>query len=263
MLKLYIVYIQIMNGKDIGKMQNYFREVINYLQLLEHQQCEQLNKATTMTTKTLKNNGLIYVFGCGHSHIFSEELFYRAGGLANIVPILYEPLMLHQGAMQASVNEKKNNFIQNFMLNYPITKQDLVIVISTSGINPVSIDVANYSKEQGAQVITISSHIYQNLEKSRHSTGQYLGQCGHLNIDNLVPHGDTVCQSLAFKHTPISTVLGISILQTIISQAIEQTKFPDIFMSGNITGSQEHNINLVKKYQKQIPMLTNNLELKL
>ena len=30
----------------------------------------------------IQEDGLVYVFGCGHSHMLAEETFYRAGGLA-------------------------------------------------------------------------------------------------------------------------------------------------------------------------------------
>ena len=36
--------------------------------------------------------GLVHVFGTGHSHLLAEELFYRAGGLAQINPILVDAL---------------------------------------------------------------------------------------------------------------------------------------------------------------------------
>ena len=40
----------------------------------------------------------VHAFGTGHSHMLAEELFYRAGGLVRVRPILFEGLMLHAGA---------------------------------------------------------------------------------------------------------------------------------------------------------------------
>ncbi len=244
-------------------MTSYFQKVTKQLNLVEKNQKGQIAKAVEVVSSTLRKSGLIYVFGCGHSHMFGEELFYRAGGLANVVPILHEPLMLHNGAMQSSVNERKNNYINNFIQRYNITSDDVLIVVSTSGINPVPIDVAKYFQNQGSKVITISSHIYQVYEESRHDKGYYLTNVGDINIDNQVSHGDTVCTTKKINHTPISTIIGMTIIHELMAQAINKTEFNDVFKSGNIAGSKKHNQELVQKYEKKIPLLTKNLEIKL
>ena len=59
-----------------------------------------------MVAKTIENDGLIYIFGCGHSHLIALDCFYRAGGLANVYPILDGKLMLHESASYSSVLEK-------------------------------------------------------------------------------------------------------------------------------------------------------------
>ncbi len=242
---------------------NYSKTVIDLLNesIIDN---SQLEAASASVTKCIENDGLIYMFGCGHSHIFGEEFFYRAGGLANVVPILYEPLMLHQGAMQSSVNEKKNNYTKEFIDDYQITSRDVIFVVSTSGINPVPIDVAIHAKKKGATVITISSFTYRDHESSRHVDGLYLSLVGDINIDNKVVFGDASVTTRGIKHSPISTLVGIFILHEIISNAINNStgELP-VFISGNISGSKEHNIALVKKYEKRIPMLSQNLEIEL
>lgn len=249
-----------MNGEDIGNME-YIEIVSKYLKKQEVN-IEVCKEASKLVANAIDNDGIIYLFGCGHSHIFGEEVFYRAGGLANVCPILYEPLMLHHGAAQSSVNEKKNDYIGNFIDQYKLTENDVLFVISTSGINPVPIDVAKYGKECGAKVITLSSFAYTTLEKSRHNLGYYLKDVGDINIDNHVLHGDAVIETKGIKHSPVSTVIGVSLLHQIISGAIELTSVEPlpVFISGNISGSKQHNQELVNKYKQRIPMLGMNLE---
>lgn len=243
-------------------MNTYSKEVIKLIERVVHCEANKLTAASEIIKSTVENDGLIYVFGCGHSHIFGEELFYRAGGLANVRPILYEPLMLHKGAMQSSVNEKKNDYINHFINEYSMSSNDTLIVISTSGINPVPIDVARAGEEMGAKVITISSHIYTVKEQSRHKDGLYLRDMGLVNIDNYVPTGDAVCKTNELLHTPVSTVVGITILQTMISEAIDNCVMEEVpvFKSGNVSGSKEHNENLVRNFGDRVPMLINNLD---
>lgn len=69
---------------------------------IQNDQRERILRAANMVKGVLLQDGLIYVFGCGHSHILAEETFYRAGGLVNVAPIFYEPLMLHEGAVGSS-----------------------------------------------------------------------------------------------------------------------------------------------------------------
>ncbi len=238
-------------------MLNYFSIINEHLQTISECEANKINTATKMIKSCLENDKIIYVFGCGHSHMFGEELFYRAGGLANVQPILYEPLMLHKGAVQSSINEKKNNYIERFINDYPIGAGDCLIVISTSGINPVPIDVALHGVAKGANVITISSHTYREQGQSRHQDGKYLAEVGAVNIDNHVPYGDAVLKSTTTSHTPVSTVLGVSILHEVIGNAINAANNEQIpvYRSGNVSGSSEHNQKLVDKYSSKIQML--------
>ncbi len=54
-----------------------------------------LLEAAARMAETTKKDLRIFLFGTGHSHLLAEEGFYRAGGLANVVPILTEHTMLH------------------------------------------------------------------------------------------------------------------------------------------------------------------------
>ena len=45
-------------------------------------QRQQILASAESISNVMLADGLIYVFGCGHSHILAEETFYRAGGLA-------------------------------------------------------------------------------------------------------------------------------------------------------------------------------------
>ena len=111
---------------------NYFEKVSNLLQLVLEKEKAQLQLAAEKVADSIENDGIIQLFGCGHSHILTEEVFYRAGGLVPLKPILFEPLMLHEGAMHSSQLERKNDYAQNFIEEYEIKPNDIVFVLSTS-----------------------------------------------------------------------------------------------------------------------------------
>ena len=62
--------------------------------VVQGQHARLLETARKMAETTRKDQR-IFLFGTGHSHLIAEEGFYRAGGLANVVPVLTEHVMLH------------------------------------------------------------------------------------------------------------------------------------------------------------------------
>lgn len=247
-------------------LSTYFEKVGEQLQTILEKERENMEQAAQKIATAIQNGGIIQLFGCGHSHILTEEVFYRAGGLVPVKPILVEPLMLHEGAMLSSQLERRHDYAQTFMKDVDIQENDVFIVISTSGRNPVPIDVAKLAKEKGAFVIGITSLNYSQSQPSRHKSSKYLFEVVDLVIDNHCVTGDAILQYEKVKvpFAPTSTVAGATILNSIFAEAIrvmaDTGLEPPIFLSGNLEGADEHNQALVEKYSKRIPLLTKNLE---
>ncbi|MED4227558.1 SIS domain-containing protein [Neobacillus cucumis] len=241
----------------------YFQKINELLALINKMEKETIKAAGEKIAQSIQNEGIVHVFGCGHSHILGEEVFYRAGGLAPINPILIPDLMLHKGAVRSSNLEKKDDYADQFLPDLDIRSEDAMLVVSTSGRNPVPIDVAQFAKQQEASVITISSHIYAKNISSRHKSGKYLSDFADIAIDNHIPIGDALLKlsSSVVPFGPGSTVIGTAIINGIMVEAINhmvKTSFlPPIFKSSNIDGAEEHNRYLIDKYKSRIPLLEN------
>jgi uncharacterized phosphosugar-binding protein len=239
----------------------YFKKIKQLIDTVEKDEIGALNHAASKIAECIQNNGILHVFGCGHSHMLGEELFYRAGGLVPVSPILIEDLMLHKGAVRSSKLERQNGLGREFMQHISIEPGDVMIVASTSGRNPVPIDVADTARERGAFVIAITSPRYANTQSSRHSSGKYLYQAGDLTIDNHIEAGDTLMkeEALDIGFGSGSTIIGMAILNGIITEAvnimISKGFTPPIFKSGNVDGTMEHNRKLIDRYKNRIPML--------
>lgn len=237
---------------------NYFNEMRNLMNIVENTEMNSMKEAAELLAECIRNDGIIHLFGCGHSHILTEEVYYRAGGLVPIHPILHEPLMLHEGAVKSSEIERKNSYADSFMDKQDIRENDILIVISTSGRNPVPIDVAKIGKEQGAKTIGITSRDYSASQPSRHSSGHRLYEAVGLVLDNHAPPGDAMLthEKVDIKFSPSSTVIGSLILNSVIAETIavlaENDDNPPVFLSGNIDGSDDHNNSLIKKYSDRI-----------
>jgi uncharacterized phosphosugar-binding protein len=239
----------------------YFRQVKEGLNKILSTEAEKLEEASKNVAQAITDNGVIHIFGCGHSHMMAEEAFYRAGGLVPVNPILFEPLMLHEGALRSSKLERQEEYGNHILKDYQITDKDIFFVVSTSGRNPVPIDVANTAKDKGCFVIALTSFEYSKLG-SRHKSGKHLSESVNLAINTQVEVGDAVMKHKLVKSpfTSVSSIHNIAIMNAIFAQAIvlvaENGGNPPIFLSGNVDNADEHNLNLINSYKEKIPLFS-------
>lgn len=240
--------------------QDYFKQVEKVLSGVMETQNERIEKAAQIVADSLAKDGMLYVFGCGHSHIIGEDLFYRAGGTAPVCAMLDGDLMLHEGAVKSSHYERMSGLAKPIFDRYGLTEKDTLLVVSTSGINPVPIEMAMCAKEKGIPVIAIVSMAYEK-DVSRHPSGKKLHDIADIVLDNGVCHGDaavTVGDS-EMKVGPISTISSCMIAQSIVVQADEilyqQGITPPVYVSGNVPGGMEKNQALICRYMPRIKHL--------
>ena len=237
--------------------QQYFETVSQTLDTIFPQETAKIDKAGEILAETLKKDGLLYVFGCGHSHMLAEELFYRAGGLAPVYPIFETAAMLHEGAAKSSRIERMSGYAKHVMDRYPIGPNDCLLVVSTSGINPFPMEMAEAAREKGATVIGISSFAYL-ANPSRHAEGKHLPDFCDICVDNHVPTGDATVQVCAdgTKAGPVSTIASIAIANSIVLHACEvlnnQGIEPRVFHSGNCPGADGYNAELIRDYMPRV-----------
>ena len=87
-------------------MGEYLERITALLRRIDTEEAGALARASDLVADAICRDGLVHVFGCGHSHLAALDTFYRAGGLACVSPILDEDLMLHDGAAKSSRMEK-------------------------------------------------------------------------------------------------------------------------------------------------------------
>lgn len=222
---------------------------------------ENIEKTAVAFKKSLINDRNIYLFGTGHSHMLAEELFYRAGGLVRIQPILDEPLMLHESATESTVYERRQGLADSLFFEYGLKKGDVIVIISNSGRNGVIVDMALLCKEKGLTVIALTNLKHTYSGESRHKSGKRLCEIADIVLDNYGCVGDASLniEGVSGKICPTSTVTGSLILNAVVARAIElcaeEDFFPDCFVSANVDGGDEINNKLAEKYKKEIKHL--------
>ena len=222
-------------------MSEYLNKIIKNLTEIEKDERDALAKATRAVADTIKRDGLIFVFGCGHSHLPGLDAFYRAGGLANVSPMLDTDLMLHNGAAKSSRMEKMSGIAPEIFRRYVPTEKDMLFVFSASGKNRLPQEMAIAAREAGLVTVGVSSSSY--FER-----GGKLHECVDIAIDCKIPSGDACIDVGEAKMGGLSTAAACFILNTCLIEgaklALAEGTVPPVYLSGNVDGGREHNIKL-------------------
>src|SRR5699024_9683937 len=102
----------------------YMQKIDKLLKQVTKDKTERRTQVAEKIARALQKDGVSHLFGSGLSDILAEELYYRAGGLVPVNPILHEPLMLHEGAIKSSELERQENYAQEFMADQDIRPED-------------------------------------------------------------------------------------------------------------------------------------------
>ena len=223
-------------------------------------QRESVAQCVKLFTEALASGKMIHTFGTGHSHLLAEEIFYRAGGLAAIYPILDERLMLHKEVVKGSQNERLPGLAQELVDKHPIANGDVVIVISNSGGNQVTIDLVKLAQSLGAKVIAVTSINHATSKSARSSAAEKIHQLADVVLDNSGVVGDASVRVAGSPMSagPTSTVIGGALLQSIVvgtvAECLKRGIEPEIFLSSNLAGGDENNAAIFDKYRSLIDL---------
>ena len=245
----------------MSKAVEYFENIQKIMSRIMTEQMENIENAARAVADTLKNGGRVHAFGTGHSHMLAEEIFYRAGGLVNVNPILESGLMLHESASKSTALERLEGYGEIIFDFNNITDKDILFLFSNSGRNGVAIDLALIAKERGVKTVVITNMLHTMQGKSRHSSGKKLYEAGEIVIDNCGCIGDAsmTIEEIGRNVAPTSTAAGAAILNAIEARAVEimveEGYMPEVFSSSNVDGGDEINEAYIKKYSGEIKAL--------
>ena len=233
-------------------MSEYLNEITKALTAIEEEEREALQKATRLVADTIKNGGLIFTFGCGHSHLPGLDAFYRAGGLANVSPMLDTDLMLHNGAAKSSRMEKMGGIAAEIFRRYTPSEKDMIFIFSASGKNQVPVEMAEAARKAGIRSVGVSSLAYAGK-------GGRLHECVDIAIDCKVPYGDACLAVGEAKMGGLSTYTACFILNSCLINgaklALEEGTVPPVYISGNVEGGRAHNVVLEDLYLGRVKHL--------
>jgi uncharacterized phosphosugar-binding protein len=237
----------------------YYKKVSKILEEVMSKEEKTIQKTIELFVDTIKGKRQLFAFGASHAGIVTEELFYRAGGLALINPIFESSMMLNtRPVTQTSKMERLEGYGNIIGQKIPFRDGDVILVHSVSGRNPVAIDLVLHAKSKGVKIVAITNMSYSSNVTSRHSSGKRLFELADIVIDNHGEKGDACVEvpNIPQKVAPTSTVVATTIMNIVVSQtAIALAKegiSPPVFHSANVDGGNEHNQALFKEFKENI-----------
>jgi len=238
--------------------QRYFEVMQEVVENVFNTQEANIMKAAGILTDTTKNNGIIHLFGSGHSSLIAEDVFWRAATLANVHAIFESAVAGINEVTKTSKIEKLEG-IGRVILEYNrVQPPDAMICISNSGNNAATLDVALGAKEQGVPVIAITNVTYADELTTHHSSCKKLKDVADVVIDNCSLYGDAAIEIPGFsqKVGATSTIPGAFIVSALLVQTCENLVElgiqPDVYYNGHLAYEDPtiklHNDALVDKY---------------
>ena len=244
----------------------YFEKLTENFRQVNDTQGENIKKAAELMYRAIADDRLISVYGGGgHTTLCMGEMFFRAGGLSNINPIMETGLSVFNQALKYLELERTVNYGSAIMNYYDLKKDDALIIFHNIGINPATIDAAEEAKKRGVKIIAVSSSAWQNeMPKEhfiRHPNGKNLFDYADVCIDDFNPVGDAVVNvpGLDTPIAPVSNIIDFYIAHLLeietVRLCVENGVTPPVWSSANTPGGDEKNAAYLEKYKPRIKML--------
>jgi uncharacterized phosphosugar-binding protein len=230
--------------------ERYFHEATSRLSGLLNGQREALDRAAALCTEAIAADGLVHLFGCGHSRMMCEEMTPRQGCFVGWHTIVELGLTFHNlivganGLRQSLHLEKTCGYAEQILRNFAFGPRDVMIVISTSGIREVIIEMAEGARQRGLKVIGVVSTAHCAQARPAHPSGRKLIDVADVILDNGAPIGDSLLalEGCRNKTGPFSTVGGallMNMLRCEVAQRLLDRGIEPVFLpSHQFVGSR-------------------------
>lgn len=197
--------------------QNVFEIAKEFVNLSRETQKDNIVKAGNLIVEALKKGGIIHAFGSGHAIAGALEIVNKRDGFIP-AKLLVEPSF--------GKYEIVEGFGSRLMEEVEILGNDVFVIISNSGVNPLIIEIALSVKNQGNKLIAITSLEGSKSLKSRHSSNKKLFELADVVLDNHVPALDVAMEisSLDIPVIGVSSISNSMLIQPMMAYIITRLK---------------------------------------
>ncbi len=211
-----------------------------------------LAAAAGIVEKVVAGDGIVYVFGSGHSQLAALELNRRAGSIAAL-QVIFDPSW--------GVAEHIEGYGEALVADQAPGPRDCLIAISHSGNTAAAIDIARRARATGAPVIAVTSVSASRRAEARHSSGMKLSQLADVVLDDGAAGADPgiAVAGLEEQVGPTSTIVAAALLHEIVVQAVEHladrgVQAP-VLRPNSVEGGRQHNERLRDRYRDRVRLV--------
>ena len=210
--------------------ESYFEKAMDLLRQVRDRELTAIHQAAEICASSIAQGGLVFLFGNGHSRMLCEEMTPRQGCFPGFVALVELALSNHANIVGANglraplYLEKYEGYAEEILKGFHFGPHDAFIVVSTSGIRPVVVEMAAGARRRGMPVIAIVSRQHCERSEAAHSSGKKLVDVADIVIDNHCPPGDCVQEvdGLEWRTGPASTVTGAMIINMLRCEVAER-----------------------------------------
>jgi uncharacterized phosphosugar-binding protein len=220
-------------------------------------QTENIGRAADLVVDAIQNDGIIQVFGTGHSRSIAMEIAGRAGGLVAANALSIKDLVMYGGTTPADILdptiERDPGLAQRILELADPHARDVFVIASNSGGNGSVVELAQLAKSRGHRVIAVTSLEHARQLGSRHPSGRRLSEIADVVIDNCGVFGDAALPlPVGGAIAATSSITGVLIAQMLVAEVcgrlLRMGKDVPVLVSTNVPGGDEHNEALHRRY---------------
>lgn len=246
---------------DSVSAEGFARESLAVLDRITESARGEVRRAAELIAGCVRSGGVVQAFGTGHSQAIVLEVAGRAGGLVPTNRLSMADLVLYGGddpsALDDPLLERRSGVaVRLYELAAP-HPEDLFVIVSNSGVNNVIVEMALHAKEQGHRVLAVTSLSHTRAVPAAHSSGRKLADIADVVLDNAAPSGDALLELPGGGAVcALSTLTGVMLVQMVVAEAASQLlaagEHPPVYVSANVPGGFEGNLELEKRYSGRI-----------
>jgi uncharacterized phosphosugar-binding protein len=228
---------------------DYFDRTQTLLARLRATQLPAIERAAELCADRIARGGLVFMFGAGHSRMMCEEMAPRQGCFVGFYSWAEQAVSQHcatigmNGLRGPLFLEKIEGYAEQLLASFKFGANDAFIIISTSGIRSLIVEMALGAKARGLPVIAVTSMEHCSQSKPTHSSGKKLIDVADIVLDNQCPPGDCVLElpGLTWRTGPTSTITGAMLINMLrcetAAELLKRGHTPVMLPSHQFTGT--------------------------
>lgn len=254
----------------MGAGLDYFEKTTQLLERLRQTQMPHIEAAADICAECIAQGGLVFLFGAGHSRMMCEEMTPRQGGFVGFFSLVELAVSNHasivgtNGLRGPLHLEKYEGYAEEILKGFKFGPHDAFILISTSGIRPLIVEMAMGARTRGLPAIAIVSRAHCEQSPPAHSSGKKLIDVADVVIDNQCPPGDCVLEleGMEWRTGPTSTVTGgmlinmlrVEVAERLLQRGVKPEVLPSHQFIGN-TNAEEQLDRFYDAYRRSLAHL--------